>query len=85
MFLSCKKASELIEKRLLIGLSFHEKIQLMLHKRMCDACTNYSHQSAELDTYIRNNIKNFPAKNTVENVSVSEDYKESILKKLKEV
>ncbi len=45
LFLSCIKATELIEKRFHFGLSGKEKLQLKVHKMMCDACTNYEKQS----------------------------------------
>jgi len=45
LFLSCLKASELIEKKILFKLSFREKIQLKIHKSMCDACRIYEKQS----------------------------------------
>lgn len=49
LFLSCIKASELIEKKLYFKLSLKEKIQLKTHKSMCDACTNYEKQSLFMD------------------------------------
>lgn len=49
MFLSCLKATELIEKKLLFKLSVQERIQLKIHKIMCDACTLYEKQSNILD------------------------------------
>ncbi|MBW6480770.1 MAG: hypothetical protein K0B37_15175 [Bacteroidales bacterium] len=45
LFLSCLKASELVEKKMHFQLSFTEKIQLQLHKSMCNACTLYEKQS----------------------------------------
>lgn len=45
LFLSCMKASELIEKKMHIRLSFTEIMQLKAHKMMCDACTMYEKQS----------------------------------------
>lgn len=52
MFLSCLKATELIEKKLLFKLSFSEKIRLKMHKMMCDACTLYEKQTIILDKVI---------------------------------
>ncbi len=49
LFLSCLKASELIEKKFHFGLTFSEKIQLKMHKMMCDACTQYEKQSVILE------------------------------------
>ena len=45
LFLSCLKATELIEKKIHFGLSLIEKMQLKAHKMMCDVCTNYEKQS----------------------------------------
>lgn len=49
LFLSCLKATELIEKKLNYKLSFKEKLQLEIHKMMCDACSNFEKQSEFLD------------------------------------
>jgi hypothetical protein len=45
MVLSCEKATLLIEKKIDAGLSFGERLQLRVHTGICDACTNYQHQS----------------------------------------
>jgi len=45
LFLSCYKATELMEKRFHLNLSRKEKIQLRLHKMMCTACANYEKES----------------------------------------
>ncbi|MDZ7738089.1 MAG: hypothetical protein U5K32_03270 [Bacteroidales bacterium] len=52
LFLSCYKATELIEKKLNFRLSFKEKIQLKIHKSMCDACSLYEKQSEFMDRWI---------------------------------
>lgn len=52
LFLSCLKASELIEKKIHFSLSVTEKIQLKFHKVMCDACTRYEKQSIFLERSI---------------------------------
>ncbi len=54
--LPCNKATELIEKKSLVGLSFKEKIQLHLHKTMCDACTAYQNQSKKIDELLKRYI-----------------------------
>lgn len=74
--LSCKKASELIEKKSIIPLSTIETIQLHLHKRMCDACSTYEKQSLLIDEMIEKEmaddtgrsipyLKNEPLKNRI--------------------
>jgi len=60
LFLSCKKATELIEKKLLFKLSWKEKIQLTTHKMMCNACTHYEKQSELIEKGLaKSNEKNF--------------------------
>jgi hypothetical protein len=56
LFLSCLKATELIEKKFHIKLSFTEKIQLELHKMMCDACKKYEKQSKIIEEGIKTNF-----------------------------
>lgn len=52
LFLSCLKASELIEKKFHFKLSFRERLQLKMHKMMCSACTMYEKQSTILEKSI---------------------------------
>jgi hypothetical protein len=47
--LSCRKATELTEKKSLRGLKGTEKFQLLLHTSMCDACSLYYKQSHFID------------------------------------
>lgn len=49
LFLTCKKSTELIEKRNLFGLRWYEKMQLGFHKMMCTACPQYEKQSVLID------------------------------------
>jgi hypothetical protein len=49
LFLSCLRATELIEKKLNLKLSVKEKIQLRTHKMMCNACSNYEKQSVFIE------------------------------------
>ena len=53
LFLSCFKATELVEKRMHIKLSFKENIQLRIHLLICDACSSYEKQSLILERGIR--------------------------------
>ena len=56
LMLSCRKATELIEKRTLVRLSFKEKVQLRMHKSMCDACIAYEKQSRKIDELLHKHI-----------------------------
>lgn len=53
LFLSCFKATELIEKKLHISLSFKEHLQLKMHKTMCNACRRYDKQSKIMDEALK--------------------------------
>jgi hypothetical protein len=82
LLLSCKRATELIEKKLLTKLSFREKVQLTMHKSMCDACTAYEKQSKLIDellsTHIHKEVDGIKSDAIVEN----EDLKKKILEKI---
>lgn len=54
LFLSCLKATELIEKKLHIKLTLKEKLQLQMHKTMCSACRNYEKHSIIIDKSLKN-------------------------------
>ncbi len=57
LFLSCLKATELIEKKMHFKLTFSEKLQLKMHKSMCEACTRYEKQSYFLEKGIASGHK----------------------------
>lgn len=50
--LSCKKATELIEKRLVTKLTTVEKIQLKMHTAVCSNCSTYESQSDIIENCI---------------------------------
>jgi len=55
LFLSCLKATELIEKKLHFSLSNREKYQLKMHKMMCNACRQYENHSYFIDNNLKHN------------------------------
>jgi hypothetical protein len=57
LILSCKKASELIDKKSIVRLSFKENIQLHMHTALCDGCKTYQKQSKVLDHFLEKKIK----------------------------
>lgn len=77
LMLSCKKASELIDKRLIVNLSFYEKIRLRMHTSMCDACNAYEKQSSLMDEALHHHISKSD-KNKVPTL-----HNESLKKKIK--
>ena len=78
LFLSCFKATELIEKRFHFKLSFQEKIQLKMHTSMCDVCTMYEKQSSLLNDALCHPEK---WKNNEEDLS---EFKRLLIDRLKE-
>ena len=57
LMLSCKKASELIDKQSVIKLSIKEKVMLYMHTSMCEGCKAYQKQSKLLDEFLQNHIQ----------------------------
>lgn len=55
---SCVRATELIEKKQIFGLSVLEQVQLRLHTTLCMACRNYQFQSATIDGMLEQQQKN---------------------------
>ncbi len=78
--LSCCKATELIEKKSLVGLTWKEGVQLRIHKSMCVACAAYEKQSRLLDKILSRHIH----EHKEETISVIEnsDLKERIMSNL---
>jgi hypothetical protein len=52
LVLSCKKASELIDKKSVVVLTVKEKVMLNIHKSICKGCRAYQEQSILLDELI---------------------------------
>ena len=76
LFLSCLKATELIEKKLHFKLSGKEKLQLKVHKMMCSACTNYEKQNVLIE-------KSFENQEQIGDPKINlEQFKKSVVDKL---
>jgi hypothetical protein len=56
LLLSCRKATLLIEKRMVTRLSLKESVQLKLHKSMCDACIAYEKHSRKIDELLSSKL-----------------------------
>lgn len=80
MMLSCKKASELFEKKTYFKLSTIEKMQLSAHSKMCDACSKYQKESSALDEILKLNADK---QNDSSEVGLSDDFKSRIIRELK--
>jgi len=60
LFLSCKKATTLIEKRQVASLSVKEWLQLKVHLGMCDACTIYEKYSKKINAVLQSWFERSP-------------------------
>ena len=78
LFLSCLKATELIEKKMHFKLSFREKLQLRMHKSMCNACSNYEKQNFLIEKAIATQGNRESHKTAVD----LDHFKKSILEKI---
>lgn len=58
LFLSCLKATELIDKKVHIKLSFIENMQLKVHNKMCPPCKIYEQQSIMIEHAIEQHLQN---------------------------
>ncbi|WP_282778434.1 hypothetical protein [Phaeodactylibacter xiamenensis] len=59
LMISCKKATELTEKKLLGSISAMESLQLFMHRALCKACRRYGVQSREIDAFLKDHYNNF--------------------------
>lgn len=80
IMLSCKKATELVERKHENKLSFKEGFQLNLHLLMCKTCNAYEKQSKLLNKALGQFFKNKdePEKKLI----INEQLKEKIISKL---
>ncbi len=53
--LSCKSATEMVEKSALEHFSIKEKIQLKFHLTICKTCRSYQKQSEAIDLFFKQN------------------------------
>ena len=60
LMISCKIATELVDKRQAVGLSFPEQLKLRLHTAMCDACKLYEKQSAKIEDFLSGELGKTP-------------------------
>ena len=77
LMLSCRKATELMERRSLKPLSATERMQLWLHERACDGCRAFDKQSKAIDALMVD-------RDTVFTEVASKPLEERILKAIEE-
>lgn len=56
MFLSCLKATDLINKKADTPLSCVQNVRLNVHKKMCKSCSNYEKQTSLLDAALKETL-----------------------------
>ena len=80
LMLSCQKATELVEKKQLVGLSLVERIKLLVHLRLCGSCMNYRKQSLFLQDWWKRQAAQPTEEDTTENPS--SNFKKEIIRNL---
>ena len=81
LMLSCKKASELIEKGLHFKLTLKERIQLKMHTSVCDACKSFVEDSERFEQAMRILIHSDPVLRNEDRLS--NEVRERILQAIK--
>jgi hypothetical protein len=74
LMLSCKKETELNEKKSVLGLGWKENMQLKIHTKMCAACTNYQRQSKDIDCILEKHVQDEEATPLLENQKIKGKY-----------
>lgn len=83
LMISCRKATELTEKKLAGELHLIERIQLSIHRSLCSACKLYGQQAGLLDKWLRKDAQNNDKNRSGEFAQdTSSALEEKILKKL---
>lgn len=76
---SCIKATEFIEKKEVVGLTFLERSQLLFHLSICNSCREYRKQSKLIEEAVESLYQKNQKK-----MQLSEGVKSLILKALEE-
>jgi hypothetical protein len=79
MLLTCKTASEFIEKRKNNSMTLKERVQLKIHLLICKVCRYYEKQSAIIDKLLH--LKSKQQAETKHTDKEIEELKENIIQK----
>jgi hypothetical protein len=71
MVLSCVKATELLEMKEHIPLSFLKTMQLHMHTAMCSDCRDYMKQRHLIDELLQKNFSGVPFVENTDKLDVS--------------
>jgi len=77
LMLSCKRATQLMEKSMHFGLNPIEKVQLSMHKKACKYCKAYEKQNKIIESILQEGLENH-----VHAPSLSEDNKKNMLEEI---
>jgi hypothetical protein len=80
LMFSCRKTTELIDKKSVLPLAINEKIILFYHETICKTCHHYKNQSQLIDATFE---KMYQEKNPSSKLSIEK--KELIIEKMKEL
>lgn len=80
VMISCRRSTELMEKKTVFPLSFKENLQFILHKKMCRTCSTFYKSSKKIDNSLN---QLFSKSKNRGNKVLSEESKAAILKKIK--
>ncbi len=84
LMLSCKKATELMEKELHFKLNRLEKIQLRMHTSMCNACSAYQKENKVMENALKTHIASVDKNENLSKAMLSDEFKKSLIKSLKD-
>lgn len=77
---NCKKATFLIEKRMIDTISFREKIELRIHLAGCSVCRLFAQQSQ----IINNMVKQFFDHDNITEIRLNDRYKRELHDRIEE-
>lgn len=80
--ISCQRATELTEKKLAGELTLIDRLRLLFHRSMCDACRRYGRQSQALDQLLRR--KNGDISSGTKDARSVNELEDKIIDKLKD-
>jgi hypothetical protein len=82
LMLSCRKATELIEKQSVFELNTLEKTQLFFHLKVCEACKQYEKQSTIIDTIMQDTYTLKSDKSEVEELIQPTEADKALIQKI---
>jgi hypothetical protein len=71
---NCRKATLLIEKKLIRGLNIREKVELHIHLAGCSVCRVFENQSGIINKMVRQMFTDVD----VNNVRLDDDFKQDL-------